>query len=56
MLWYLKGTVNYDIHYKRNGDSGLLALINSDYLGDIEDIKSTSDYVFLLNSGALVWG
>lgn len=54
-LRYLKGTVNYDIHYKRGGDGKLLAFTNSDYAGDMEDRKSTSGYVFLLSSGAVSW-
>lgn len=48
--------MNYDIHYKKDGDEGLLAFTDSDYAGDVEDRKSTSGYVFLLSSGAVAWG
>ena len=54
-LRYLKGTVNYGIHYKRGGNEKLLAFTDSDYAGDVEDRKSTSGYVFVLNSGAVSW-
>ncbi|KAJ8646671.1 hypothetical protein MRB53_008419 [Persea americana] len=54
-LRYLKGTVNYGIHYKKGGDGELLAFTDSDYAGDMEDRKSTSGYVFLMNSSAVSW-
>jgi hypothetical protein len=54
-LRYLKGTVNYGIHYKKGGDDGLFAFTDSDYAGDVEDRKSTSGYVFLLSLGAVTW-
>ncbi len=31
------------------------AFTDSDYAGDMEDRKSTSGYVFLMNSGAIAW-
>jgi hypothetical protein len=54
-LRYLKGTVNYGIHYKKGGDGELLAFTDSDYAGDMEDRKSTSGYVFLMSSSAVSW-
>ena len=42
--------------YKRNEDAELSALTDNDYAGDIEDRKSTSDYVFLLSFGAISRG
>jgi hypothetical protein len=54
-LRYLKGTVNYGIFYKKGEAEELLAFTDSDYAGDIEDRKSTSGYVFLMNSGAVAW-
>ena len=32
-----------------------MAYTDSDYAGDINDRKSTSGYVFLLNEGAVFW-
>jgi hypothetical protein len=54
-LRYLKGTVNYGIHYKKGGDGELLAFTDSDYAGDMEDRKSTSGYVFLMSSSVVSW-
>ena len=54
-LRYLKGTVNYGIHYKRGGEGELLAFTDSDYAGDMEDRKSTSGYVFLMGSSVVSW-
>ena len=52
-LRYLKGTVNYGIHYKKGRDGELLAFTDSDYTGDMEDRKSTSGYVFLMSSSVV---
>jgi hypothetical protein len=54
-LRYLKGTVSYGILYKRGQAEELLAFTDSDYAGDVEDRKSTSKYVFLMNSGVVSW-
>ncbi|XP_075489673.1 secreted RxLR effector protein 161-like [Primulina tabacum] len=55
VLRYLKRTMDYGIHYMKKGDGKLLAFTDSDYAGDMEDRKSTSGYVFLMNSGAVSW-
>lgn len=47
--------MNYGIHCKKEGDGKLLAFTNSDYARDMEDMKSTSGYVFLISSGAISW-
>ena len=52
---YLRGTVNFGIHYKKGGSGELLAFTDSDYAGDMEFRKSTSGYVFLLSSGPISW-
>jgi hypothetical protein len=54
-LRYLKGTVNYGIHYKKGEDEELLAFMDSDYAGDMEDRKSTSGYTFLMCSSVISW-
>ncbi|KAJ8650452.1 hypothetical protein MRB53_003475 [Persea americana] len=54
-LRYLKGTVNYGIHYKKGGDGELLAFTDSDYAGNMDDRKSTSGYMFLMSSSAVSW-
>ena len=54
-LQYLKGIVNYGIHYKRGEDGGLLAFTDSDYAGDMDDMKSKFGYVFMMGSSAGSW-
>ena len=54
-LRYLKGTINYGILCKKDGAEELLAFTDNDYSGDVEDGRSTSGYVFLMNSGAVSW-
>ena len=54
-LRYLKGTVSYGIYYRKDGNGELRVYTDSDYAGDVEDRKSTSGYVFLLNFGAVSW-
>ena len=54
-LRYLKGTTDFGIFYKKEGDEELVAYTDSDYAGDLEDRKSTSGYVFLLSSGVVSW-
>ncbi|WKA06719.1 hypothetical protein VitviT2T_024607 [Vitis vinifera] len=52
---YLRGTTNLGIFYKKGGNDKLVVFTNSDYVGDLEDRKSTSGYVFMLSSGAVSW-
>ena len=49
---YLKGTTSYGIFYRKGEEANLLAFIDSDYVGDEDDSKSTSGYVFLFSSRA----
>lgn len=55
VLRYLKGTINFGIFYKKGGSKNLVAYTDSDYVGDVEDRKSTSGYAFLLSSGVVSW-
>ena len=55
VLRYLKGTTELRIFYKSGGEEKMVAYSDSDYVGDIEDRKSISGYVFLLGSGAVAW-
>jgi hypothetical protein len=55
VLRYLKGTVDYGIFYKKNGNKQLVAFTDSDYARDIEDRKSISGYIFMLGGGAISW-
>ena len=56
VLRYLKGTVELGLFYKRGENVGeLLAYTNNDYVGNTDDRKNTSGYVFLLSGGAVSW-
>ncbi|XP_062014077.1 uncharacterized mitochondrial protein AtMg00810-like [Rosa rugosa] len=55
VLRYVKGTVNFGIFYKKEGNKDLAAFTDSDYAGCLEDRKSTSGYAFILNSRAVAW-
>lgn len=52
---YLKGTVELGIRYRRCGEGSLVAFADSDYAGDVDDRKSTSGYLFMLEIGAVSW-
>ncbi|XP_034200664.1 secreted RxLR effector protein 161-like [Prunus dulcis] len=53
ILRYLRGTTDFGVFYKKGGKGELNVYTDSDYAGDQEDRKSTSDYVFLFSSGAV---
>ncbi|RDX68373.1 putative mitochondrial protein, partial [Mucuna pruriens] len=55
VLRYLKGTTDFGIFYKKEGNKELLAYTDSDYARDLDDRKSTSGYVFLLCSVVVSW-
>jgi hypothetical protein len=52
ILRYVKGTLDYGILYRHvtNGNLKLLGWSDSDYIGDLDDRKSTSGYVFMLGT------
>ena len=55
ILRYLKCTIDFGVFYKKGGNKELVAYTNSDYVGDLNDRKNTSGYVFMLSSGAVSW-
>ncbi|XP_040960298.1 secreted RxLR effector protein 161-like [Gossypium hirsutum] len=55
ILRYLKGNTSFGLLYKKWENSDLFGFTDSDYAGDIEDRKSTSDYVFMPGSTAISW-
>ena len=55
ILRYLKGTIDFGVFYKKDGNKELIAYTDSDYAGDLDDRKNTSGYVFMLSSGAVSW-
>ena len=55
VLRYLKGTSDFGIFYGKGGDDTLVVFMDSYYVGDLDDRKSTSGYKFLLSSGVVSW-
>lgn len=52
---YVKGTISFEIFYKNRGSEELIGYTDNDYVGDQDDIKSISGYVFLMSLGAISW-
>jgi hypothetical protein len=50
ILHYVWGTVQFGIHYSSRGNSLLIGFIDSDWIDDPDDRKSTTGYVFSLGS------
>ncbi|KAK9665399.1 hypothetical protein RND81_14G109900 [Saponaria officinalis] len=55
VLRYLKGTSDFGLFYKKDGNKELIGFTDSDYAGDVDDRKSTSGYAFILSSAAVAW-
>eukprot|EP00257_Ricinus_communis_P027923 XP_025015337.1 uncharacterized protein LOC112536724 [Ricinus communis] len=55
VLKFLKGTVKDGIWYHRLNQIELQGYADSDWAGSVDDMKSTSGYVFSLGSGAICW-
>ena len=55
LLRYLRGTVGHGILYKQEGSKECIGFSDADWAGDVNDRKSTSGYVFMLNGGAVSW-
>jgi hypothetical protein len=55
VLRYIQGTTSYGIRYCRNFMVKLFGFCDSDWGGCVDDMKSTSSYVFSLGSGVFSW-
>jgi hypothetical protein len=55
ILRYVRGTVQFRIHYSSRGTPLLVGFTDSDWVGDPDDRKSTEGYVFSLGSGPVTW-
>ena len=55
ILQYIQGTRTYDIHYVADSELELVGYIDSDWVGDSIDRKSTSRYVFMFGGGPIFW-
>nr|CAN72453.1 hypothetical protein VITISV_008931 [Vitis vinifera] len=55
VLKYVKGTKNLGIWYLKTGGVKLDGYADSDWAGSVDDMKSTSGYVFTIGSGVICW-
>eukprot|EP00253_Pinus_taeda_P013989 PITA_13989 len=55
ILRYVRGTVQFVIHYSAKETPLLVGFTDSDWAGDPDDRKSTAGYVFTLGSGPITW-
>ena len=55
ILIYLKGTSDYMLCYQGKKDLRLIGYSDADWRDDIDQSKSTSGYVFLLNDNVILW-
>ncbi|KAG8480141.1 hypothetical protein CXB51_024917 [Gossypium anomalum] len=55
VLRYLKGTLNHGVNFEKAKELKLIGYSNSDWVGSIDNMKSTSGYFFTLGSGVFCW-
>eukprot|EP00253_Pinus_taeda_P002066 PITA_02066 len=55
ILRYVRGIVQFGIHYNAKASPLLVGFIDSDWASDTDDQKSTAGYVFTLGSGPITW-
>jgi hypothetical protein len=51
---YLVGTVDYDLTLGGSSET-LVGYCDADYAGDLDSIRSTTGYVFLMFGGVVSW-
>jgi hypothetical protein len=55
ILRYIKGTADYGIKFSQVGKFNLHGYSDSDWAGNIDDMRSTSGYCFSFGSGVFSW-
>ena len=55
ILRYIRGTIQFGIHYRTGGKPLLVGFTDSDWAGYPEDRKSTAGYVFSPGSRPVTW-
>eukprot|EP00253_Pinus_taeda_P028262 PITA_28262 len=55
ILRYVRGTIQFGIHYSAKATPLLVGFTDSDWAGDPDDRKSTAGYFFTLGSGPITW-
>ena len=53
ILQYVQGTRSYGIHYAVDSELDLVGFIDSNWVGDSIDRKSTLGYLFMFGSGPI---
>jgi hypothetical protein len=48
VLKYIKGTANLGIWYSKTGGVKLIGYVDSDWARSVDDMKSTSGYIFTI--------
>ncbi|XP_058740894.1 secreted RxLR effector protein 161-like [Vicia villosa] len=55
VLRYVMGTMEHIIRFEKNFKLEVQGYCDSDWAGSVDDMKSTSGYVFSLGSGVISW-
>jgi hypothetical protein len=55
ILRYLNGTIDLDLFFQRNKESGLIRYANADYLCNPQNTRSQTGFVFLHGGTAISW-
>ena len=55
ILRYIAGTMNFGILYAHSDHYKLIGYIDSDWVGSLDDKRSTLGHIFHLGSGAISW-
>ena len=55
ILQYIRGTIQFGIHYSIGEKPLLVGFINLDWLGDLDDRKSIAGYALSLGFGPVTW-
>lgn len=55
ILRYVKGKIDHNLFYILSQNSKLVDYSDSDYGGDLDDLKSTSRFLFYIDSATFSW-
>ena len=55
VMRYLQGTKDFMLTYRRTDSLDVVGYTDTDFAGCLDDLKSTSGYVFVMAGGAISW-
>ena len=55
ILWYLYGTIDVGLLFKKNCDQQWVGYCDSNFTGDLDKRRSTTGYVFTLDGSPVSW-